>query len=107
MPRKTPRPAEEARAIARALRRRYITPEAEIAARRQMARLKIPLADLLGRGVTAPSLEAAKGEKTLIAMIRDREGIELPASTETGDFTMSERERARQILEMLTRGRKP
>ncbi|MEJ0067755.1 MAG: hypothetical protein WDO24_02310 [Pseudomonadota bacterium] len=44
MPRRTtPRPPEEARAIVRALRERYITPEAEAAAKAAFARMGIPL----------------------------------------------------------------
>src|SRR5271170_5085423 len=82
--RKTPRPPEEARAIVRALRQRYITPEAEAAAKAAFARMNIPL--LVPTAKPEPVPDPAPEEATLLQLIRDREGIaanapltELPA----------------------------
>ena len=99
--RKTPRPPEEARAIVRALRKRYNTPEAEAAAKAAFERMNIPLPL-----PTAKPAEAAEpppnDEPTLLQLIRDREGIaanaplsELPAH-ETGAEKLQNR--ARLIL---------
>ena len=84
--RKTPRPPEEARAIVRALRKRYITPEAEAAAKAMFERMNIPLPLPTAKPAAAPTAEAGPEEPTLIQLIRDREGIaanapltELPA----------------------------
>jgi hypothetical protein len=98
MARKTPRPIEEARAIARSLRARYITPEAEVAAKAAMARLKVPPpgADAFAKSSTPH--DGAPGERTLIGFIRQREGIRVEGSEETGDFTSTERDQAREIL---------
>jgi hypothetical protein len=97
--RKTPRPPEEARAIVRALRKRYITPEAEAAAKAAFERLGIPLPM-----PTAPQ-PAAPEEPTLLQLIRDREGIgadgpiaELPAHETPAEKLQN---RARTILSKL------
>ena len=96
--RKTPRPPEEARAIVRALRKRYITPEAEEAAKAAFAKMNIPLPV----PTTKPAEPPASDEPTLLQLIRDREGIasnaplsELPAH-ETGAEKLQNR--ARLIL---------
>src|SRR5258708_29349694 len=98
--RKTPRPPEEARAIVRALRKRYITPEAEEAAKAAFARMNIPLP--VPTAQPAAPIEPASDEPTLLQLIRDREGIaanaplsELPAH-ETGAEKLQTR--ARTIL---------
>lgn len=104
MPRRTtPRPPEEARAIVRALRQRYITPEAEEAAKAAFARLGIPLP--IPTAKPAPVAAASDGEPTLMEMIREREGIaanaplgELPAH-ETGAEKLQNR--ARLILSRI------
>lgn len=98
MVRKTPRPIEEARAIARSLRARYITPEAEKAAKAAMARLKVPLPGLDAFAKSSTPYDSEPGERTLIGFIRQREGIRLEGSEETGDFTDTERDQARAIL---------
>jgi len=103
MPRRTtPRPPEEARAIVRALRKRYITPEAEEAAKAAFARLGIPLP--VPTAKPAPAA-APPDEPTLLEMIREREGIaanaplsELPAH-ETGAEKLQNR--ARLILSRI------
>jgi hypothetical protein len=85
--RKTPRPPEEARAIVRALRQRYITPEAEAAAKAAFERMNVPLPFPTARPATpAPTPDVPPDEPTLLQLIRDREGIaanapltELPA----------------------------
>jgi hypothetical protein len=101
--RKTPRPPEEARAIVRALRKRYISPEAEAAAKAAFARLNIPLPVPTAKPV--PDAEPASDEPTLLQLIRDREGIaanaplsELPAH-ETGAEKLQNR--ARLILSRI------
>lgn len=98
--RKTPRPPEEARAIVRALRKRYITPEAEAAAKAAMEKLNIPLPF-----PTAPSPAPTEAEPTLLQLIRDREGIgadgpvrELPAHQTAAEKLQ---DRARTILTRL------
>ncbi|SRR5579871_5309963 len=100
--RKTPRPPEEARAIVRALRERYITPEAEAAAKAMFERLGIPLPVPTAKPATPSPAAPADGEPTLLEMIRNREGIaanaplsELPAH-ETGAEKLQNR--ARLIL---------
>ena len=103
MPRRTtPRPPEEARAIVRALRQRYITPEAEAAAKAAFERLGIPLPV---PSAPAPAPETPPDEPTLLQLIRDREGIaanaplsELPAH-ETGAEKLQNR--ARLILSRI------
>lgn len=130
--RTTPRPAEEARAIARMLRERFISPEAETVARIALARMAPPppepaapaapppaeapksrgaaLARSLfksfgGEKKTAPD-EQAESAKTLITMIRKREGIEDPNAPV--QFSAEEQQQARQILdEILRRYRTP
>jgi hypothetical protein len=100
--RRTPRPPEEARAIVRALRKRYITPEAEAAAKAAFARMNIPLPVPTAK----PAAEApSPDEPTLLQLIRDREGIaanapltELPAH-ETGAEKLQTR--ARLILSRI------
>ena len=98
MARKTPRPMEEARAIARSLRARYISPEAEVAAKAAMARLKVPLPGADAFAKSSTPYDGAPGERTLIGFIRQREGIRVEGSEETGDFTSTERDKAREIL---------
>ncbi len=105
MPRRTtPRPPEEARAIVRALRKRYITPEAEEAAKAAFARMNIPLPVPTAKPAAAPEA-LAPDEPTLLQLIRDREGIaanapltELPAH-ETGAEKLQNR--ARLILSRI------
>ncbi|MBV8411917.1 MAG: hypothetical protein JOY64_30105 [Alphaproteobacteria bacterium] len=103
--RKTPRPPEEARAIVRALRQRYISTEAEAAAKAMFERLQIPLPLPTAKPVEAAAPETAPGEPTLLEMIREREGIaanaplsELPAH-ETGAEKLQNR--ARLILSRI------
>src|SRR5258706_13632026 len=100
MPRRTtPRPPEEARAIVRALRKRYITPEAEAAAKAAFEKLGIPLPV---PSAPAPVQASAPEEPTLLQLIRDREGIganapltELPAHETAAEKLQN---RARTIL---------
>lgn len=131
--RTTPRPAEEARAIARMLRERFISPEVETVARIALARMAPPppepaapvepppaaeasqsrgmslarsLFRSLGGDKKAPSTEPTESPKTLITMIRKREGIEDPNAPV--QFTAEEQQQARQILdEILRRYRTP
>lgn len=98
MPRKTPRPRQEALEIVRTLRRRYITPEAEAAARAAFARTVIPLPGLPKALVPPPA------EPSLVDLIRRREGIRVGDSP-TGEFTDAERDRARNILARLQANR--
>ncbi len=98
MARKTPRPIEEARAIARSLRARYITPEAEAAAKAAIARLNVPLPGADAFNKSSTPADGGPGERTLIGFIRQREGIRVEGSEETGDFTATERDQARAIL---------
>src|SRR5579862_3485974 len=103
--RKTPRPPEEARAIVRALRARYITPEAEAAAKAAFARMGIPLPLPTAKPAPDPVADSATPtaeEPTLLQLIRDREGIaanapltELPAHETAAEKLES---RARLIL---------
>lgn len=98
--RKTPRPPEEARAIVRALRKRYITPEAEAAAKAAFARMNIPLPVPTAKPEPVP--DPAPEEPTLLQLIRDREGIasNAPLSELPAHETASEKleNRARLIL---------
>ena len=132
--RTTPRPAEEARAIARMLRERFISQEVEAVARIALARMAPPppsaaaapaappptdeapkprgvslarsLFKSLGGDKKAPAAEPAESPKTLITMIRKREGIEDPNAPM--QFTAEEQQQARQILdEILRRYRTP
>ncbi len=99
MPRRTtPRPPEEARAIVRALRKRYITPEAEAAAKAAFEKLGVPF-PMPSAPAPAP---ATPEEPTLLQLIRDREGIaanapltELPAHETAAEKLQN---RARTIL---------
>jgi hypothetical protein len=99
MPRRTtPRPPEEARAIVRALRKRYITPEAEAAAKAAFEKLGVPFPM---PSAPAPA-QAVPEEPTLLQLIRDREGIaanapltELPAHETAAEKLQN---RARTIL---------
>ena len=99
MPRRTtPRPPEEARAIVRALRKRYITPEAEAAAKAAFEKLGVPF-PVPSAPAPAP---ATPEEPTLLQLIRDREGIaanapltELPAHETAAEKLQN---RARTIL---------
>jgi hypothetical protein len=81
MPRKTPRPPEEARAIVRALRGRYISGEAEATARAAMARI-----------------EARQAAPTPLEELRRREQIK-PADERP--FSEEEKARARAVLQRL------
>jgi len=99
--RKTPRPPEEARAIVRALRKRYITPEAEATAKAAFARMNIPVPT----APPEPVPEQASDEPTLLQLIRDREGIaanapltELPAHETAAEKLEN---RARLILSRI------
>jgi hypothetical protein len=101
--RKTPRPPEEARAIVRALRKRYITPEAEATAKAIFARMNIPLP--VPTAPPEPVPEPTSDEPTLLQLIRDREGIasnapltELPAHETAAEKLES---RARLILSRI------
>jgi hypothetical protein len=98
--RKTPRPPEEARAIVRALRKRYITPEAEAAAKAAFARMNIPLPVPTAKPEPVP--DPAPEEPTLLQLIRDREGIasNAPLSELPAHETAAEKleNRARLIL---------
>jgi len=99
MPRRTtPPPPEEARAIVRALRKRYITPEAEAAAKAAFEKLGVPFPV---PSAPAPAPATAE-EPTLLQLIRDREGIaanapltELPAHETAAEKLQN---RARTIL---------
>ena len=99
MPRRTtPRPPEEARAIVRALRKRYITPEAEAAAKAAFEKLGVPF-PMPSAPAPAPTTQE---EPTLLQLIRDREGIaanapltELPAHETAAEKLQN---RARTIL---------
>src|SRR4051794_38775810 len=98
MPRRTtPRPPEEARAIVRALRKRYITPEAEAAAKAAFEKLGIPLPV---PSAPAPVQANAPEEPTLLQLIRDREGIGAPLTELPAHETAAEKlqNRARTIL---------
>jgi hypothetical protein len=100
MPRRTtPRPRHEVLEIVRALRKRYITPEAEAAARAALARTPLPLPGM-PRPAAPPVAAAAPAEPSLIDLIRRREGIAVGGEA-TGEFTDAERDRARQILARL------
>jgi hypothetical protein len=104
MPRlKTPRPPEETRAIVRALRRRFITPEVEATAKAAYARLMSnnPIATRAALAAAAkpePDSDVAEGD-TFLGMIRRREGIKLGASG--GSFSEAEQAQARTILDEL------
>lgn len=94
------RSREQAREIARILRRRHVPPEAEAAAKREMAKLNankqtLPKAAALLAGDAEPD--------TLMEAIRLRENIKLVNSGDQsdGDFTDAERNRARTILDEL------
>jgi hypothetical protein len=101
--RKTPRPPEEARAIVRALRARYITPEAEAAAKAAFERLGVPLPLPTAKPAPTPEPTSPAGdEPTLLQLSRDREGIaanapltELPAHETAAEKLEN---RARTIL---------
>src|SRR5258708_10983874 len=94
MPRKIPRPPEQARAIARALRARYISPEVEAAAKRGLAKSGISMAGMAaafagripaGAPAAPPRRQndappsappgAARAGSPLLDLIREREGI--------------------------------
>jgi hypothetical protein len=101
--RKTPRPPEEARAIVRALRKRYITPEAEATAKAIFARMNIPLP--VPTAPPEPVPETGLDEPTLLQLIRDREGIaaNAPLSELPAHETAAEKleNRARLILSRI------
>jgi hypothetical protein len=105
--RKTPRPPEEALAIVRALRKRYITPEAEATAKAAFARMNIPLPVPTAQPEPVPAQvpAPASDEPTLLQLIRDREGIaangpltELPAHETAAEKLEN---RARLILSRI------
>jgi hypothetical protein len=98
MARRIQRTLEEARAIARSLRARYITKEAEVAAKSAMARLNVPAPTLDAFVKSSTPLDGSQGERTLIGFIRQREGIRIDKSEETGEFTATERDQARALL---------
>jgi hypothetical protein len=81
MPRKTPRSPEEARAIVRALRGRYISGEAEATARAAMARL-----------------QASPARPSPMEELRRREQITMK---DERPFTEEEKARARAVLQRL------
>lgn len=91
MPRKTPRPADEARAIARTLRRRYISAEAEAAAKEAMTRLEASKKRGAPAAQQAGSLDA----------LRRREEIELQDGESGAPFSDEEKARAKAILDRL------
>ena len=109
MVRKTPRPPEEARAIARALRKRFISPEVEATALASLKRLNIDPAAFLAP--PAKPVEAAptpkdpakmasfwgrSSKESTIAAVREREGIVLPEADKP--FTEDEKRKARAVL---------
>lgn len=108
MVRKTPRPPEEARAIARALRKRFISPEVEAVAQESLKRLNLDPAQLLGGAPKAPEPAPVKEpskmamfwgrskKETTIAAVREREGIVLPESEKP--FTEEEKRKAQAVL---------
>jgi hypothetical protein len=93
------RSREQAREIARILRRRHVPPEAEAAAKREMAKLSankqtLPKAAALLAGDSEPD--------TLMEAIRLRENIKLVNSGDQSEvFTDAERNQARTILDEL------
>lgn len=98
--RKTPRPPEEARTIARALRHRYVTPEMEAAAKRGLQ----GAAKAKQAALASPSEGTETGGATLLDLLREREGIRLPDhGTDPADapFTADEKEQAKQVLALL------
>ncbi len=109
MVRKTPRPPEEARAIARALRKRFISAEVEATAMETLRRLNIdPAAFLASPKKPADAAPAPKdpvkmarfwgrsGKESTIAAVREREGIVLPEADKP--FTEDEKRKARAVL---------
>ncbi len=113
MVRKTPRPPEEARAIARALRKRFISAEVEATALETLRRLNIdPAAFLKGPVAAAGKADDAapspkdpvkmatfwgrSGKESTIAAVREREGIVLPEADKP--FTEDEKRKARAVL---------
>jgi hypothetical protein len=109
MVRKTPRPPEEARAIARAFRKRFISAEVEATALEALRRLNIDPAAFLAPPQKA--IEAAPAPKdpvkmahfwgrsskeSTIAAVREREGIVLPEADKP--FTEDEKRKARAVL---------
>lgn len=127
MSRKPPRPPEQARAIARALRQRYISPEVEAAAKRGLAKSGISMARMVaamtGRVAagTAPPRRQSDARPTaaasaagtaragssaaspLLDLIREREGIVIEPPGAEAPFTAEEQARARAVLEAFKR----
>lgn len=94
------RSREQAREIARILRRRHVPPEAEAAAKREMAKLNaknqtVPKPAILLAGEAEPD--------TLMEAIRRRENIQLGNGSDQADadFSDAERTRARAVLDEL------
>ncbi|MFY8107105.1 MAG: hypothetical protein ACOVKO_09320 [Elstera sp.] len=109
MVRKTPRPPEEARAIARALRKRFISAEVEATALETLRRLNIDPAAFLSpspkpaEAAPAPkdpakmaSFWGRSSKESTIAAVREREGIVLPEADKP--FTDDEKRKARAVL---------
>lgn len=103
--RKTPRPPEETRAIVRALRRRFISPEVEKAARAAFAKITAAHPDAARKPIAFDGDKSTKGieeiddPSTFLGMIRRREGITVGARGR--DFSAEEQSQARSILEEL------
>jgi hypothetical protein len=103
MARSTPRPREQALAIARRLRERFITPEVQQAARQAYNRL-IETASAPDPEPEKPASKMMWGKaegNTMGERIRQREGIELPPDTEEKPFSSDEKQKARAILELF------
>ncbi len=116
MARKTPRPPDQARAIARALRQRFITPDLEAAARRGLAKAGLSIAGMTAalRGGPPPSERQSDARPTataappdrgsrLLDLIREREGIVVPPPGNEAPFTAEEEARARAVLDAFKR----
>ncbi len=86
------------------MRRRYITPEAEAAARAALARTPVPLPGMPLPVAPQPAAPQPAAAPSLVDLIRRREGISI-GDAPTGDFTDAERDRARQILARLQANR--
>lgn len=103
------RPIEQARAIAKALRQRYIPQEAELAAQVAFARLEPTPSNPADTGsaphrandptkIQSRLTGSEDYEPTMIAAIREREGIAL---AEERPFTEAERSEARALLAQI------
>ncbi|MFD2262745.1 hypothetical protein ACFSM5_07580 [Lacibacterium aquatile] len=98
MARTTPRPRDQALEIARRLRERFISPEAQEVARSAFANL-METAAQPEESRTSKMLWGKSEGNTLAEKIRLREGIELP--TDEKPFSAEEKQKARAILELF------